>query len=193
MKTVARTVLLAGVIALLGLVVPIAPGGAHVSPEPTADIQSVAGLAPDAQSVDVQVLASCPERWTAVEAVVTVSQPGASGQASFPLTCIGSTRLFFVTVPSAGGAFQLGDAQVLPVQPTVLVALAARERRGRGLGGRRRRMPRGHEWAPVKPGRLTGLSRSGSGAYVPICERITAHVHRPRGSVPGPVPPRFCL
>src|SRR6266540_4472311 len=112
METVARTFALAGLIALVGLVVAAAPVGARVTPEPTVDIQSIAGLAPDAQSVGVQVLASCPERWTVVEAVVTVSQPGASGHASFPLTCIGSPRMFFVTVPSAAGAFQLGEAQV---------------------------------------------------------------------------------
>ena len=67
---------------------------------------------------------------------------GASGEASFPLTRIGSMRPFWVTVPASGSAFQLGSAQVsasvvisrgktaravdptvLTVQPTVLVEL----------------------------------------------------------------------
>jgi hypothetical protein len=165
----------------------------RASPEPTADIQSVAGLAPDAQSVGVQLLASCPERWTVVEAVLTVSQPGASGQASFPLTCIGSARLFFVSVPSAGGAFQLGDAQVtasvvinrgrtmraddaqvVPVQPTVLVALA--ETALLESGGVAVLM----DVVVACPAGTNGLLSSlvvsqagqsiGSGAYVPICD-----------------------
>jgi hypothetical protein len=193
METVARTVALAGVIALLGLVGPTPPGGARVSPEPTVDVQTVAGLAPDAQSVGVQVLASCPERWTVVEAVVTVSQPGASGQASFPLTCIGSARTFFVTVPSAGGEFQLGDAQVIasvvinrgrtmraddaqvvPVQPTVLVALAETARLE--SGGETLLM----DVVVACPAGTNGLLSSlvvsqagqsiGSGTYTPICD-----------------------
>ena len=88
-----------------------------------------------------------------MEAVVRVSQPGASGQASFPLTCIGSMRMFAVSVPSSGGAFQLGsaqvaalvvikrgktaradDSQVLTVQPTVLVELAETARLESGGG-----------------------------------------------------------
>jgi hypothetical protein len=103
----------------------------------------VAGLAPDGRSIGVQLLASCPERWTVVEAVVTVSQPGASGSSSFPLTCIGSLRPFSITVPAVGADFRLEeaqvtasvvarrgktaratDAEVVTVQPTVLVELA---------------------------------------------------------------------
>jgi hypothetical protein len=142
MAAVARTLALVGVVALL-VVVAAAPAGARFRESPAVQIQGVAGLAPDGASIGVQVLASCPERWTVVEAVVKVSQPGASGQASFPLTCIGSMRPFTVSVPSSGGAFQLGSAQVtasvviargkiaraddsqlLSVQPTVLVELA---------------------------------------------------------------------
>ena len=80
MKAVVRTLVLTGLIALLGSVATAAPAGARVAPEPMVDIQSVAGLAPDARSIGVQVLASCPERWTVVEAVVTVSQPGYRGR-----------------------------------------------------------------------------------------------------------------
>jgi len=106
-------------------------------------VQPVAALAPDGRSMIVQVLASCPERWTVVEAVVRVSQPDASGQESFPLSCIGSLRSFLVTVPIATGTFELGDvlvgasvvvqrgktaraddSLVVPVQPLVLVELA---------------------------------------------------------------------
>jgi hypothetical protein len=116
---------------------------ARVSPGPVVDVHSAASLAPDGGSMTVTVLASCPERWTVVEAVVEVSQPQASGQASFPLACIGSIRSFSVLVPSRGGTFELGeasvtasvtirrgktqsaqDSQVVLVQPAVFAELA---------------------------------------------------------------------
>ena len=138
----ARAFAVAG-LALLLSVGAAARADGRPAPGPTVDIQSAAGLAPDGRSLTVQVLASCPERWSVVEAVIGVSQPQASGRAAIPLTCIGSLRMFIVSVPSTGGAFQLGDAQAtasvviqrgkiqraqdsqaLQVQPTVLVELA---------------------------------------------------------------------
>jgi hypothetical protein len=129
-------------VALLG-VVAASPAGARFQEAPTVDIHSAAGLAPDGRSINVNVLASCPERWTVVEAVVRVSQPSGSGQASFPLTCIKSVRSFWISVPASTGSFQLGSAQVtasvvikrgktaraddsevVTVDPTVLVELA---------------------------------------------------------------------
>jgi hypothetical protein len=145
----ARALALAAVIGLVGA--GGAAAEARQSPGPIVDIQSAAGLAPEGQSITVQLLASCPERWTVVEAVVAVSQPQASGQASFPLTCIGSLRP--LTVPSPGGTFQLGeaqanasvlikrrrteraqDAEVVVVQPTVFVDLADTARLESGGG-----------------------------------------------------------
>lgn len=193
METVARTLAVAGLTALLGFVAGTAPAGARVTPEPRVDIQSVAGLAPDGRSIGIQVLASCPERWTVVEAVVTVSQPGASGQASFPLTCIGSLRMFAVTVPSSGGAFQLGeaqatasvvisrgrtmradDSQVVPVQPTVLVELAETAQLESDGGAVV------IDVTVACPAETNGLQSSlvvsqagqvmGAGTYVPICD-----------------------
>jgi hypothetical protein len=136
-----RALTLAAALGLLGAAGT--PAEARQSPGPIVDIQSAAGLAPDSQSISVQLLASCPERSTVVEAVVTVSQPQASGQASFALTCIGSLRPFGVNVASNSGTFQLGEAQVnasvlikrgrteraedaeiVDVQPTVFVDLA---------------------------------------------------------------------
>jgi len=192
-----------------------APAGARVAPEPTVDVQPVAGLAPDGRSIGVQVLASCPERWTVVEAVVTVSQPGASGQASFPLTCIGSLRMFAVAVPSSGGAFQLGeaqvtasviinrrrtmpadDSQVVPVQPTVLVELAETAQLESGGGA---------VTAPAcqKPGSLSMLfvDRVGQGASAVVgqvhdrTESLITSLRVPAidSIVPSPVSQdRFC-
>jgi hypothetical protein len=107
------------------------------------ELGSAAGLAPDGQSLNISLLASCPEQWAVLQALVTVSQPQASGQATFPLTCTGLLQAFRVTVQSPGAPFQLGeaqasalvlikrgrteqaqDSQVVQVEPTVVVDLA---------------------------------------------------------------------
>lgn len=193
MKTFVRQLAIGGLIAVLGFVAAAGPATARVAPEPRVDVQPVGGLAPDARSIGVQVLASCPERWTVVEAVVTVSQSGASGQASFPLTCIGSLRMFAVNVPSSGGAFRLGEAQVsasvvisrgktkraddsevVPVQPTVLVELAETARLESGGGAIV------VDVTVACPTGTNGIRSSlvvsqagqtmGAGTYVPVCD-----------------------
>jgi hypothetical protein len=186
-----RGVALAGVIVILGVGAP-ATAAARPSPGPTVDIQSFAGLAPDGRSIGVQVLASCPERWTVVEAVVAVSQPQAFGQASFPLTCIGSLRMFAVAVPASAGAFELGqaqvtasvviergrtertqDAEILDVQPTVLVELGESARLESGGGAVV------IDVTVACPVGTTGLrsavnvsqgQASGNGFYLPVCD-----------------------
>lgn len=160
--------------------------------EPTVDVGSVVGLAPDGRSVSVGVLASCPERWTVVEAVVAISQPDGSGQASFPLTCIGSLRGFTVTVAAATGAFGLGeaqatgsvtiergrtasaqDSQVVSVQPTVLVEIADGARLLSGGGAVTLAV------VVACPAGVTGLQSAlnvsqgqaiGTGSHLPICD-----------------------
>jgi hypothetical protein len=139
----------------------------------------------------VQVAASCAERWTVVEAVVAVSQPQASGRSSFPLTCIGSIRVFTVVVPS-GGVFQLGqaqaaasvvvkrgktaravDADVVFVQPTVVVELADSARLESGGGAMSIAVtvacPVGangqQSYVNVSQGQTVG-----QGTYVPLCD-----------------------
>ena len=131
--------------------------------------------------------------WTVVEAVVRVSQPSGSGQVSFPLTCIGSPRLFGVNVPAGTGSFQLGkahvsatvlirrgktaradDSEVVPVQPTVGVELA--ESGQRVDGGQAVVL----DVTVACPAGTTGLLSSpvvsqspvimGSGTYTPICD-----------------------
>jgi hypothetical protein len=143
MHAVARTLALLGMVVLVG-VVAATPAGARFQEAPTVDIHAAAGLAPDGRTIGVTVLASCPERWTVVEATVRVSQPSGSGEASFPLTCIRSIRSFSIAVPATTGSFQLGEAQVsatvivqrgktaraddselVSVDPTVLVELAS--------------------------------------------------------------------
>lgn len=184
-----RAFALAGVFALL-----VAGGaGARVTPGPTVDVQSVGGLAPDGRSIGVQILASCPERWTVVEAVVTVSQPQASGRASFPLTCIGSARMFFVAVSAASGTFELGqaqaaasvvikrgktaraqDAQTLQVDPTVSVELdeSAQLRDGGAavVLGVTVACPVGTTGLESRLNVSQQGQTTGNGTYVPICD-----------------------
>lgn len=192
MKLVIRTLAFGGLVALVAALVAV-PAGARFQEAPTVDIHTVGGLAPDGRSISVSVLASCPERWTVVEAVVRVSQPGASGQASFPLTCIGSVRSFAVNVASGGGAFELGsaavtatvvtargkttradDSQVVTVDPTVLVELAES---AQILDGGAAVLLDVTVACPVgTTGRESGLVVSqagqvmGTGRYTPICD-----------------------
>jgi hypothetical protein len=189
MKAAAHVLVLAAVLALLGA----APAGARFQEPPTVDIHSLARLAPDGRSINVDVLASCPERWTVVQAVVRVSQPGASGQASIPLTCIKSVRSFSVTVPASTGTFQLAeaqvtatvviqrgkttradDSQVVTVDPSVLVELA--ESAQILDGGAAVQLDVTVACPTGTTGRESGLVVSqagivmGSGRYTPICD-----------------------
>jgi hypothetical protein len=129
---------------LVGLVGADATSALAAPPRPPVVVLgSAALLAPDGRSMSVEVIASCPERSTLVEASVTLSQPQASGRASFPLPCDDLLRPFRVTVQSSGAPFTLRDAQgiatvivkrgktqqaqdseLLLVQPSVLVVLA---------------------------------------------------------------------
>jgi hypothetical protein len=140
----------------------------------------------------VQVLATCPERWTVVEALVKVSQPGASGQASFPLTCIDQVRMFTVSVPASGGAFELGEAQasasvvikrgkteraqdseVIFVQPAVFVDIADTAQLESGGGALTIAVtvacPVGANGQESRLGVSQGETR-GVGFYVPVCD-----------------------
>jgi hypothetical protein len=186
-----RVVALAGAIALL-VAVAAAPVGAQPSSGPTVDIQSAAWLAPDGRSLTFQVIASCPERWSVVEAVVAVSQPQASGRASFPLKCIESLRVFHVTVPATAGTFRLGeaqatasvvikrgktqratDSQLLQVDPAVLVELADSARLESGGGavvmGVTVACPVGATGLESRLGVSQGETR-GVGTYTPVCD-----------------------
>jgi hypothetical protein len=204
----ARVLALAGVVALFGVTLAV-PAGARPSSGPSVDIQSVAGLAPDGRSMSFQVIASCPERWSVVQAVVAVSQAQASGQASFPLTCTGSLSVFNVTVPAdAGTLFRLGeaqasasvvikrgktqrtdDAQLLQVDPAVLVELAESGRLESGGGAVVL------DITVACPVGTTGLQSSvnvsqsglvsGNGTYLPVCDgsrhTFTVRVEASRG------------
>lgn len=143
MARLPRPLVVVGLIALLALAIANPSAAAPRNDAPDVRVQHVAGLAPDGSSMIVQVLASCPERWTVVQAVMRVSQPGAFGEAPFPLTCVGYLRSFLITVPVQDGTFGLGDvvvsasvvvqrgktaraddSRVVPAHPLVLVELA---------------------------------------------------------------------
>lgn len=184
-----------------------APAGAAPASAPAVDVQPVAGLAPDARSMNVQVIASCPERWTVVRAVVAVTQQRGSGEAAFPLRCIGSLRAFFVTVPAATGSFELGtahvsasvvisrgktlsahDAEVVPVDPMVEVVLADTARlTGAGVAiAVTVACPAGTTGVPSGLNVSQGQT-SARGAYTPVCDgaRHTFHVDVPGRFEPG--------
>jgi hypothetical protein len=141
-----RALALAGAVGLI-LSSSATPAEARPMQCPTVELGSAARLAPDGRSVAIDLVAACPEGWTAVTAVVSVSQPQASGAGSFPLTCIGAARRFTVTVQSSGAPFRLGEAQaaasvvikrgrteqaqdsnVVRIEPTVSVDLADQAR-----------------------------------------------------------------
>jgi hypothetical protein len=164
---------------------PAAPPSVEISTHPAL-------LAPDGRSVGLVVVARCPDRWTVVEASVTVSQPQASGRGSIPLTCIGFDRVFHVLVPVSSGTFTLGSASVtatvvasrgktqrasdsatLPVDPTVLVELDGSARLEPGGSAVRLGVtiacPVGATGVPSKIGVFQG-NTSGFGPYTPVCD-----------------------
>jgi hypothetical protein len=181
-------VALAAVVGLLG-----APAEAGRPREPFLAIHSAAWLVPDGSSVTVELLWSCPLRWTVEEAVVTVSQPGASGEASIPLTCIDQVRPVRVKVHVSTGTFQLGDAQVhasvlikrghtqrveaaeiVEVQPTVFVDLADTARLESGGGAVTLDVtvacPVGTTGQGSSYVNVSQAQNGGAANYVPICD-----------------------
>jgi hypothetical protein len=99
-----------------------APADAAPRPKVSVEVADTATLGVDGQTVSIEVTASCARRWDVLEALVTVSQPQASGEAGLPLTCTGRRQSFTVTVTSFDAVFVPGDAQAS--------ALVLIERRG---------------------------------------------------------------
>lgn len=187
-----RTLVLVGTVALAALLTA-SPAAARPATPPSVDIQTHPGLlAPDGSSVGLVVVARCPDRWTVVEASVTVGQPQAGGRTSFPLTCIGFDRVFHVVVPASSGTFALGTAQVtatvvvsrgktqratdsasLAVDPGVLVELASSARIEPGGFAVRLAVtvacPVGATGVESQLGVFQGQT-SGFGAYTPVCD-----------------------
>jgi hypothetical protein len=187
-----RTLVLGGAVAVAALLTA-SPAAARPAAPPSVDIQTHPGLlAPDGGAVGIVVTAKCPDRWSVVEASVTVSQPQATGTGSFPLTCIGFDRVFHVAVPASSGTFALGTAQVmatvvasrgktqgaadsttLPVDPTVLVELASSARIEPGGSAVRLAVtvacPVGATGVESRLGVFQGQT-SGFGSYTPVCD-----------------------
>jgi hypothetical protein len=124
-----------------------APAASAGELDPMVEVRSPAGLAPDARSVSVELTVYCPENRTLEHAGVSVAQPQASGQVAVPVLCDGVARYVTVAVPSDGGEFVTGSAQVnavlavrqgrvkqvrasaqVPVEPLVKVTVAAEAR-----------------------------------------------------------------
>jgi hypothetical protein len=161
--------------------------------QPFLDIHSAARLAPDGGSMTVEILWSCPLRWTVEQAVISVSQPQATGRASVSLRCIDQVLPVTVTVPVSSGTFELGDAavnasvlikrgrtelvqdaQVVDVQPSVFVDLANTARLESGGGGVTIDVtvacPVGANGQPSSYVNVSQGEASGSGNYTPVCD-----------------------
>ena len=178
--------------ALLVAAVAAMPASARPPSPPTVQVHSLGVMAPDARSIHVQVLASCGERATVVQAVVAVSQPSGSGSAPIPLTCAGFVQVFNVVVPVETGVFGLGTAQVtasvvsargktlsasdtevVSVDPGVTVELGDSARLVAGGASVVLDVtvacPAGTTGVPSSVGVFQVLT-SGSGPYLPVCD-----------------------
>lgn len=193
-STTLRVLALAGAVLALGAGAAV-PAEARPDPRPTVDLHTAAPLAPDGRSLTVQLFVSCPERWTVTQAAVRVTQPQASGQASFTFPCIGPfPRGVTVTVPATSGTFSLGRAQAaatvvvarggrtqqaqdsdsLFVQPTVLADLAETARiDGDGSAvtiGVTVACPVGAIPQQSYVNVTQGQTATGNASYVPVCD-----------------------
>jgi len=108
-----RTLLYVGLVAAASIGAAPAALSSHL--DPVVEVQSPAGLAPDAQSVSVELTVFCPENRTVEQGGVSVVQPQASGQMALPVVCDGVARYVTVAVPSDGAEFVTGLAQVSAV------------------------------------------------------------------------------
>jgi hypothetical protein len=116
--SVVAAVMAAFLVTLAGPQVDAAP-----RPKASVEVADTGVLAPDGQSVTLDITASCARGWQVLEAFIMISQPQTGGTAGIRLSCTGKVQTFAVTVPSLDAAFQPGDAQA---SAFVLI-----ERRGR--------------------------------------------------------------
>jgi len=109
-----RHVVLAG---LIGLLVVGEMQAADANPNELAleVLSEQASLAPDGRSISLNLLTQCDSKATVLDARVSVTQPQASGEASFTPRCARIPYVVAVTVPSLDGSFQTGEAQVSAV------------------------------------------------------------------------------
>jgi len=109
-----RHVVLAG---LIGLLVVGGMQAADANPNELAleVLSEQASLAPDGRSISLNLLTQCDSKATVLDARVSVTQPQASGEASFTPRCARIPYVVAVTVPSLDGSFQTGEAQVSAV------------------------------------------------------------------------------
>jgi hypothetical protein len=190
-----RAIALAAIVGVLGAGAVSPAEARRLSPPPSVDLGTAANLAPDGRSMSVGLIVRCPERWTVVEAFVTVSQPQASGTAPFTVPCTGSLTPVGVTVPSSGAPFELGaaqatatlviqrgrtervtDSEVLTVQPSVFVDLAGTARIQSGGSAASIAITVACPVGATGVQSYVNISQgqaSGNGQYVPVCDGLS--------------------
>jgi hypothetical protein len=110
----ARTFALAGLISLL------VAGGAQSALAHRTDLAvdvlpDQATVAPDGRSVFLNITTRCDRKWNVVDARVTVTQPGGSGEGPFTPACNRITTVVGVTVPVLQGSFSTGSIQATAI------------------------------------------------------------------------------
>jgi len=106
--------------ALAGLVGILIGGGppaaqAHRTQLSLEIISDQSSITPDGRSMTFNITTRCDRKWTIVEATVSVTQAGASGQGPFTPSCNRLTNVVVVDVPVVDGTFHTGPAQATAV------------------------------------------------------------------------------
>jgi hypothetical protein len=107
-------------LALAGLVGLLVAGGvqtasAHRTSLSLEIISDQGSITPDGRALTFTLTTRCDRKWTIVEATVSVSQAGASGQGPFTPSCNRLTNVVVVTVPVLNGTFHTGPAEATAV------------------------------------------------------------------------------
>jgi len=101
---------------LAGLVGLLVAGGAQAAQahRTELDVQidsDQSSITPDGRSMRFHITTTCDRKWTIVEATVSVTQAGASGEGPFTPSCGRIPYGVTVTVPVVSGTFQTGPAE----------------------------------------------------------------------------------
>jgi hypothetical protein len=86
-QLVAAASIVAAVMGSLSVTLTTTHVDAAPKPEASVEVADTATLAPDGETVTIDIAASCARGWPVLEAFITISRPQISGTASHPLGC----------------------------------------------------------------------------------------------------------